>query len=366
MKIEILKDNLLEASHSIARISNKNLSLPVLSCAVLSATKERTVLKGTNLDVSIEIQLKAKVSEEGKVAVPAHIFNQSISTSFDQKIILESDEHSLIFSGSHSASKLKTLDVSEFPILPYVKEGEGVSFTIPSKELVQALKNVSFATSNSTIRPELASVFFKVSNNTLITAATDSFRLAEMKIQTRSRGHIDSVLIPGRNIQEIIRLIEKTETVEVRVGENQITILSDGSYITSRLTDGAFPDYTAIIPKNFSGSATILTEDVIKTLRRVVVFTDATGQIEVSVSPKKKAVLVRASNTSVGETAEEIDAAVDGEHTPLSFNVKYLLDSLSAVSSDSVTFKFSGPGKPLIVSETPGRGFTYLVMPMNT
>ncbi len=365
MKIEILKEHLEEASQIIARISNKNLSLPVLQCAVLSASPERTILKGTNLDISVEVQLKAKVLERGVVAVPAYVFNQSVNTAFDQKIILESDDTTLHFIGSHSDSKLKILDASEFPTLPYVKEGEGFSYTLPTKELVRALKNVSFAVSTAALRPELASVYMKIQNNTLTTAATDSFRLAEMNIQTKSKESVDPILIPGRNIQEIIKVVSSGDTVEMRVGENQITFVSGGNYITSRLTEGAFPEYSAIIPKTFTGSATMLTEDVVKTLRRVSVFTDATGQVSVSVSQKGKKVLIRAANTLVGETAEEIDAAVDGEDSTLSFNCKYLLDSLSIVSSDSVCFKFSGPGKPLIVSEVPDRGFTYLVMPMN-
>ena len=366
MKIEILKDNLIEAAQIIARIGNKHLSLPVLSCAIISAHPERTVLRGTNLDVSVEVQLKAKVTEGGVVAVPSYIFNQLISTSFDQKITLESDEHTLVFLGAHSSSKLNILDASEFPKLPFVKDGEGVSLTLPAKELVQALKGVSFAASVSGIRPELASVFLKISDHTLTAAATDSFRLAEMKLHVKSKDHTDHILIPGRNIQEIIRMIGGSDTVELRIGENQVTFLSNGSFVTSRLTDGVFPDYAAIIPKNFLGSAILLTEDIVKILRRVSVFTDASGQVEMRVSKKGKSVLIKASNASVGETAEELDAAIEGDDITLSFNIKYLLDSLSIIASDSVVFKFSGSGKPLIISEVPHKGFTYLVMPMNT
>jgi len=365
MKIEILKEHLERASHIASRVSNKNLSLPVLGCLVISAANSKTTIRATNLDISIEITIKAKVLEEGSAAVPAHVFNQLISTTTEQKVTISSDGHTLEFLDSHGTSKLNTLDVLEFPTLPFVKEGEGHSVTIPSKELLTALKAVSFAAASSGIRPELSSVFLKLTSGELVAAATDSFRLAEIKLSVKTKSSTEPVLIPARNITEIIRIIEMGDTTELRIGENQITFISGGNFITSRVIDGAFPDYKAILPKSFSASITTLTEDVVKTLRKVSVFTDATKQVEFLVSRSDKKVVFRAANTSVGETTEEIDAAIEGEDVKLFFNIQYILDALSVITSDSVTFKFSGPGKPLIISEVPEKGFTYLVMPMN-
>ena len=365
MKIEILKDNLEEASQIISRVSNKNLSLPVLSCAVIVATPERTVLRGTNLEVSVEIQLKAKVLEEGIIAVPAYTLHQLVSTSTEQKIILESEDTTLLFSGGHGTSKLKTLDVSEFPTLPYVKEGQGTSFSLNAKELIRGLKSVSFASMVSGIRPELSSVYLKLGDGVLTTVATDSFRLAEIKTPIKSKTHNEPLLIPIRNIQEIIRILEHKETVEVRVDENQITFIADGSYLTSRVIDGAFPDYTAIIPKQFSTTITVLRQEIMNVLRKVSVFTDATGQVEFTISVENKKFSVAASNQQVGEIYENIDAVIEGDSITLFFNIKYILEVLHVMTADSVHFKFSGPGKPLIVSEVPEKGFTYLVMPMN-
>ncbi len=365
MKIEILKENIEHATQIISRISNKNLSLPVLNCAIIVATPEKTVLKGTNLDVSAEIQLKAKVLKEGIVAVPSQVLHQLISANTEQKIIIESDDSSLTFIGNKGKSKLKTLDTSEFPTLPFVKEGHGVSFSLPSKELVRGLKSVSFASMTSGIRPELSSVFMRITDGKLVTTATDSFRLAEMKIPIKTKDNTEPILIPIRNIQEIIRVIEDKDIVELRVDENQLTVIAGGDYITSRVIDGAFPDYNAIIPKTFSTHITILTQDLIKTLRKVSVFTDATGQVELlSVSEDKK-LYIKAQNTQVGEINESLDSAFEGESVDLFFNVKYILEALSVIGADSVVLKFSGQGKPLIISEVPDKGFTYLVMPMN-
>lgn len=365
MKLEILKKHLDEAVQIVSKVSNKNLSLPVLGCILIFSTKTKTVLRATNLDVSVEVALKTKILSDGVVAVPAHIFTQSISATTDEKIILESSGNILKIISPHSESKINTIDASDFPTLPYVKDGHGVSITLQTKEFLRALRATSFASATTGIRPELSSVFMSLSGGVLTSAATDSFRLAEMKIQTKTKQDAHPVLIPSRNIQDIMRVVSDSETMEMRIDENQATYIAGGNYITSRIIDGAFPEYQAIIPQKYTTVATLLTGDALKALRKVLVFVDQTGQVEIAVNSKNKTFTIQAASPQVGETYEELDAVIEGEDVTMHFNAKYILDALSVVASDSVSFKFSGHGKPLVLSEIPEKGFTYLVMPMN-
>lgn len=365
MKIEILKDHLEHAVGIASRVANKNLSLPVLGCAVLIATEGRIVLRATNLDVSIEVLIKGKVEETGLVAVPAHILAQTVQTATDDKLTLVATNTTLTIKGSHGSAKIKTVDGADFPTLPFVKEGEGVSVTLPTKELSRALKSVSFAVSSSGMRPELSSVYMELTDGILITAATDSFRLAETRVPVKTKSNITPVLIPQRNITDLLRVIGDAETTELRIGEGQVTAIVDGSYITSRTIDGVFPEYQAIIPEDFATSATTLTEDALKAFRKVSVFVENSGQVTLSASPKNKVFTVESQNSQVGETREEIESVVEGDEVVINFNVRYILDALSVITSDSAVFSIAGVGKPMVISDVPERGFTYLVMPMN-
>ena len=365
MKIEILKEHLDAAVALAARTANKNLSLPVLSCAVLVVTDDRVVLRATNLDVSMEVAMKAKVSEAGTVAVPAHILSQTVSAATDEKLILSSNETTLTIKGAKGSAKIKTIDAADFPTLPFVKEGEGASAVLPGATLARAFKSVAFSASTSGMRPELSSIYLEVSDGILTTAATDSFRLAEMKTPVKTKTSTDPILVPQRNIADIVRVIGNAETVELRHGDNQITVIVDGSYLTSRTIDGAFPEYQAIIPKEFATAATVLTEDALKTMRKVSVFVDSANQVTLSALPKDKLFTVEAHNTQVGETKEEMESVIEGDEVVINFNARYILDALSTITSDSVVFNIAGVGKPMVISDVPDKGFTYLVMPMN-
>lgn len=365
MKIELLKENLEKVVSVVSRVSNKNLSLPVLGCVVLSADTNGVVARATNLDVSLECNLKAKVLEPGVVAIPAHTLSQTVSALTDQRLVLKTVGNTLVIEGERGTTSITTIDASEFPSLPSVQEGKGVSVSLPARELITALRAVVFAASASSVKPELASVSLSFEPGNLIAAATDSFRLAEVKIPTATKQSVQGVLIPARNIPDILRALDGVGDVEIRVGENQCSFFADFGFLTSRIIDGAFPDYRAIIPKDSVASATCLKEDAVSIFKKVAIFTDSFNHVHLSFKPSDKVFTIRAVNAPVGETTDHIPAALEGEDIDINFNARYITDALPVIGGDSVTFSTAGHGKPMIITDVPHKGFTYLVMPMN-
>ncbi len=365
MKIEILRENLERAAQIAARVSNKGLSLPVLGCVVLVVSDNRAVLRATNLDVSVEVNLKAKVFSQGVAAIPAHVFLQTVSALTDQKLTLKTSGNSLVIDGERGTTAITTVDPAEFPNLPYVKDGDGTTVVIPTRDFMAALRSVAFSASTSTIKPELSSISLTIEGGELVAAATDSFRLAEVKIPVKAKSSINALLLPQRNIADIMRSMEQSETVEMRAGENQCSFVTELGFLTSRTVDGAFPDYRAIIPRDTVASAACLKEDAIRAFKKIAIFTDTFNQVHLSLKPSESKFTVRAVNASVGETVDSIPATLDGEDIDINFNARYITEALSTVGGDSISFGVAGHGKPMIMTDVPHRGFTYLVMPMN-
>ena len=365
MKLEILRENLERAVSVCARASNKNLSLPVLSCIIISASESKTELKATNLDLSIEASLKAKVMESGVIAVPAHILMQTVSALTDQKLVLKTEGNNLIIDGDRGKTAITLVDPSEFPTLPHVKKGGSGEVIIPTKVFTATLRSVAFSAASSGVKPEQASICLSLEHDELVAAATDSFRLAEMRVPIKTKGSFGTVLLPARNTADILRALDESEEVEIRVGENQVSFVSDFGIVTSRTVDGAFPDYRSVIPKGFVASATCLKEDAAQAFRKISIFMDSFNQVHLSLKPSENAFTVRALNASVGETLDKIPAALDGEDIDINFNARYIIEALSVVPGDSVVFSTAGQGRPMVMTDVPHRGFTYLVMPMN-
>ena len=365
MKLEILKENLERAVSVAARATNKNLSLPVLGCVLISASEGKTEIRATNLDLSVEASLKAKVSEGGVVAVPAHVFMQTVSAISDQKLTLKTEGNTLVIDGAQGKTSITLIDPSEFPTLPHVKSGTGSEVTLPAKAFATILRSVAFSVAISNIKPEQASIYLSFENGELVAAATDSFRLAEMRTPLKAKGSFGAILIPARNVPDILRVLDESGEVEIRVGENQVSFISDFGITTSRTVDGAFPDYQSVIPRNFVASATCLKEDAVRAFRKVSIFLDSFNQVHLSIKPSEKEFMVRALNTAVGETIDKVPAALDGEDLEINFNARYIIEALGVMPGDSVVFSSAGAGRPMVMTDSPHKGFTYLVMPMN-
>ncbi len=365
MKLEILRENLDTSVSVAAKVSNKNLSLPVLGCVVFVVEKGKAELKSTNLDLSVEAILKARVLEDGVSAVPAHILAQTVAALTDQKLILRTHSNNLVIDGERGTTSITLVDSAEFPTIPHVQKGMGTEAALPAKVFSAALRSVAFSASTSSVKPELASIRLSLDHGELIAVATDSFRLAEAKVPVKAKGSFGAVLLPARNIGDILRAVDESEEVEIRIGENQASFTSEFGRITSRTVDGTFPDYRSIFPRDFVASATCLKEDAIKAFRKISIFLDSFNQVHMSLKASEKTFTVRALNASVGETTDHIPAALQGEDIDINFNARYITEALSTIAGDSVTFSIAGAGRPMVMTDTPHKGFTYLVMPMN-
>ncbi|MCE9643823.1 DNA polymerase III subunit beta [Candidatus Parcubacteria bacterium] len=365
MKIECIKEKLSKAVGKAEKITGKNLTLPILSCLLLKTEGQNIVLRSTNLDLGVELSFGAKVEGEGEVAIPASILNNYLSSSPNtQTITLETKEGGLALSSKEGSTFIKSHAPEEFPLIPVVPKDS--TFIIKASDLVQGLRAVWYSSSVSSIKPELASVYIYQSNGAVFFVATDSFRLAEKQIINKGKADFTPILIPYKNITEIIRVLEDAEgDVEVAVTKNQISFSFPGTYLTSRVIEGVFPDYRQIIPKEFTTEATLLKQDLLNTLRLVNIFADKFNQVSFKVSPSKKELELSSRNSEVGESVEKLGGSFTGEDLEIHFNYKYVIDCFQSITSDSVTLRFTGAHKPLLIGGAGDNSFTYLVMPMN-
>lgn len=359
-KVEDIKNKILQ----VERITGKNLTLPILNSIMLIASNKSLKLRSTNLSLGIEIEIPAKIEKEGIVAVSGSVLGGIFSNVFqNENIYLEDMDGNLLIKTKKSKIKLKGQPHDDFPTIPRVT---GVSFEIESKKLIEGIKSVYYSSSVSDIKPEISSVFMYTNEENLVFVSTDSFRLAEKKIRIKGLPEISGILIPFKNVGEILRVFgESNSEVEVCFNKNQISFSTDGIYLTSRIIDGVFPDYRQIIPKTFNTNAVILKQDLLNALKLSNIFSDKFNQVNLRITPKEKVFELSSSNNEIGENKTYLDAAVSGESIELGFNYKYFLDCFQSITTDSVSIKFSGASSPLVISPVSDSSFIYLIMPMN-
>ena len=366
MKIECLKNNLTESIGIAEKISGKNLTLPVLNNLLLVVKNGKFLIRSTNLDLGIEIEVQCKVEKEGTVAVSGSVLHGLISTIYgSDKIILEVVSNNLTVSTKSNNALINTVPYDDFPTLPQVKSDNPIN--IKAKDLINGLKSVWYSASVSSIKQELSSVYIYHNDGKLIFVATDSFRLAEKTIIIKDKiEDFEPILIPLSNIAEIVRVLEYIGgDMQININNNQISFVSDKIYLTSRLINGNFPDYKQIVPKSHTTEVIVLKQDIINTLKNTNVFSDKFNQVSFSINPEEKSFTVSSRNENVGEVTDVVDSAITGDALNINFNHKYISDCFQSIAQDSVSFEFAGLSKPVIVRGVGDNSFFYLVMPMN-
>ena len=366
MKVECLKEGLVESIGIAGRAVGKNVSLAVLECLYIEAKNNSLTLRATNLDLGIEVRVPAKVIKNGVVAVPGIVLFNVVNTMYgSNNLTLEVLHDNLSISTPQSTTLIKAQDHSDFPTLPLLKGGE--SFTIATAELKKGLESVWMSASTTTIKPELASVYIYTEDKKIIFVATDSFRLSEKIILTKNNLSFDPILIPIRNVPEIIKVLDGVEENEVKViiSENQMSFTSGAVYLTSRLISGTYPDYRQIIPKEFTSEVVVLRQDLSTIFKKIQIFSDKFNQVGLHISKKERQFVLTAHSSDVGETTEVIQAAITGDNLDINFNHRYITDALQVIGTDSVSLSFGGLSRPMVIRGISDPSFLYLVMPMN-
>ncbi len=363
MKIECIKEYLLKAVAKAEKITAKNQTLPILSTILLAASNNQLTLKATNLDLGIIITIPVKIIKEGEVALSAQLLHNYLSSVTTKNISLEVKGDVCELVAARNKATLKTFNHDDFPIIPIIPKEQVVS--IPTQDFIAGLKAVWYAASVSSMKPELSSVYIHYNDGKLVFVATDSFRLAEKQIAVTLKGKLHPLLIPHKNIPEIIRVLEDEDTVDLLLSKNQIAFENETLYLTSRIVEGNFPDYRQIIPKEATSEVTVLKDDLAQTIKLKNYFVDKFNQISFSLNVPKKQFEIRAKNTDMGESSEFVPGVVSGQNLDIHFNSRYIADSFQSLHADSITLSFAGLQKPLVIRGVTDPSFMYLVMPMN-
>ncbi len=357
---EHLKDGILLAEKS----TGKKAALPVLSSILCTAEKGKITLTSTNLETAVEVWVGGKVEREGKIAVPARILSSYMS-------LVNGEQVTFLSKGAHvevASQKGRTLirghATDDFPLVP--RQEEMGAFVIAAPSLRNALNRVAFAAAVSDIKPEIASMYFSIAPSVVTIAATDSFRLAEQKIEGvfGENGVSHTFLLPARGAQELARLLEKEEQdISVSIGKGQIVVLSKRFRFVSRLTEGQYPDYQRIVPVSFGTEALAQKNGITDVLRVAGLFVGKLHDLTFSVDPKNQWFQARTANTDVGENTAQVAAQISGDPLQISFNYRYIMDGLQQLDGE-VLFCFTSASGPLMMRAKDDQSYFYIVMPM--
>lgn len=382
MKFACTQENFSAGLAAVSHVAGRQGNLPILSNVLVRLDSKLVKLITTNLELAVTAIVRGKVEEEGEFTVPAKLFADYISALASERIDVALVGDALEIKGGSSKTKIKGIAASEFPLVPDVRREGALVYRLYAPDFRKALSRVLFAASPNETRPEISGVLFKFESDgprgQLVLAATDSYRLAEAVVGLHEGlvvGGERSVIVPARTLGEVVRILgaatrateDTPATVEVVLAENQILFVYGGVEIISRLIEGNYPDYRAVIPESTKTTATIARDVLVGAVRTAALFSrSGLYDVHLAFTPGGTATITSA-DAQTGENVTELSADVQGTENKVVLNHRYLAEGLGAIDSPGITIKLIDGANPCLMlpaEQPPGQSYRYVVMPI--
>ena len=374
MRVAVLQENLAKGLSTVAKAVENRPALPVLANILLATEDARLRITATNLELSITTWIGAKVDTEGAITLPARTFIDLVNNLSPERVDLQLDTNTQTMKVrcGTTTSNVKGIDAQEFPPVP---QGGEANVMVEGRALKEMINQTVFAAAKEDNRPILTGVFTRFEENMLTMAAADGYRLAvrTTEIDQNFRKAVELV-IPARALAEVGRIItEDDKEVSITLpGERDLVMFHVGhSEISSQLLEGKFPDFAAIIPRNYSTSTVMYTTDLLRACKRAEIFArDSAYSAKLYVKPaagpgEPGAVRIQGTSAERGDNEGMLDASVEGEAFDISFNIKYLIEVLNVINDERVVFESNGAANPGVIRPENRSDFIHVIMPMS-
>ena len=374
MKITIETAKLLEVIDLWLRFVSKNATLPILQNFYFKAGIDGLLLRATDMEKYIEIEIPCNVIMEGAVTVNARMFSDIIKTIEEKEMEISVDQKSQIMTIKSAKDNfdINGIAASEYVALPEVPSENTLS--VETQLFSEGVSKVEYAVTEKNFSPVLTWVLLKAKEDNLIFVGTDSFRLSEYRAHSTVKESDFVLIVPKVTMTDIQKIAEyamsnESENLTVKYSENLIAFqaqVKDMKILaTSLLIQGNFPEYEReeIMPRNFNTKILVDKNLCEKAIRKIGILTrDINNYIQIETT--KDSVVISSGKTDKWAGTTTIPAIIEGPELNFGINGKYITDFIKNIKGDELVFNAIDNQKPLVLMDKDDTAYRYVVRPL--
>lgn len=377
MKISLELSKVLGLLDIASRFVSKNSTLPILQNIYLKASIDSLLIRATDMEKYIEVELPCAVQIEGSITVNAKMFLDILKT-------IESETAEFSVNQQTSIMTIKTtkdtfdingISASEYVALPEVPQEN--SFMLDTTIFSKGTEKVEYAITEKSFSPILTGMLMKSKTewdqHKIIFVGTDSFRLSEYKTLNTNTNDF-SLVIPKVAITDIKYLVNYAIDKEVpemliKYSDNLVAfeLNVEGVKIvaTSLLIQGNFPEYEReeVMPTQFVTKIMLDKKDCENAIKKIWILTRDTNNF-IQIETQGTKVILSSGKTDKGAGITELPAIIDGEALTFGINGRYVTDFIRMMSSDTLIFNLVNSQKPLVLMDKDEAANRYVVRPL--
>jgi len=364
MRFTLQREAFLKPLAQVVNVVERRQTLPVLANFLVQVQGGQLSLTGTDLEVEMVSRIAVEDAQDGETTIPARKLFEIIRALPDgSRITVSQTGDKITVQAGRSRFTLATLPANDFPSVDEVEATERV--VVPEAALKELIERTAFAMAQQDVRYYLNGLLFDLRDSILRCVATDGHRLALCETALENdNGAKRQIIVPRKGVTELQRLLEGGEReVELEVGRSHVRMKRDDVTFTSKLIDGRFPDYEAVIPIGADREVKVEREILRAALQRAAILSNEKYRgVRVEVTPGQ--LKISAHNPEQEEAQEEIEADTTVSDLAIGFNVNYLLDALSALRDEHVVIQLRDSNSSALVREASSEKSRHVVMPL--
>jgi DNA polymerase-3 subunit beta len=214
------------------------------------------------------------------------------------------------------------------------------------------------------IRYYLNGMLLVIDKGSLQAVATDGHRLSWASIAIGGDYTRVEVILPRKTVLELSKLLEDSDApVTIDLLANQARFRFGNVELVSKVVDGKFPDYNRVIPTGHGKRIELDRATLLSALQRAAILSNEKFR-GVRLVLGEGQLRIICTNSEQEEAEEELPVGYSGEPLDIGFNITYLLDVLSNVTTDRVFFAFGDANSSALVTLPEREDYKYVVMPM--
>lgn len=369
LHIIVDRKSLLRAMTIVENAVTENKVKEVLSGIYIETQGEKAILRGTDLELSINTEIEAQVEEDGRIVIKHKLIEEFLKQISDDKITLIEESGKLVIQASSTNTEFSLYNAENFPLQSKLENG--VEYVFEKGELLNKIENVKISASPNPENLAVNCIRVEIEENKLKLISSDTYRLTyieeDLEESQKNKENL-SLSIPLKTIDGLIKIMKL-------IDEEKIVVKSDGSKvffkfsnveILTRTIDLQFPDYKSILNNSQHNKKILLnTKDFLSVLKRTAIFVrDNKESKNGGIFNFSNNKLLLTGTSENAQIKEEIVTIQEGEDLRISLNVKFLLDYISTIKGKVTVLELLNNKSSVIVKDEDNDKSLYFTMPL--
>lgn len=364
MKLIFEKADLMKSVSIVMKAVPNKTTMPILECILIDASSNQIKFTSNDMELGIETIVNGMILERGTIALDAKIFSEIVRKLPDSQVTLSTDENYLTtISCGKAKFSIPGKSGEDFSYLPVIETSDCV--TISQFTLKEIIRQTIFSIAANENNKLMTGELFEIKNDTLCVVSLDGHRIAIRKIVLKESYQDRKVVVPGKTLNEISKILsgEVDDEVAIYFSDNHIMFLFDDTKVVSRLIDGEYFRIDQMLSGDYETKVQINKKEFLECIDRATLLVREGDKKPIIIDINDEQMELQI-NSALGSMNESIDIRKEGKDLMIGFNPRFLIDALKVIDDEEISIYLVNPKAPCFIRNEE-ESYVYLILPVN-